>query len=141
MSDASMSDNLAQRGLKLVHLRLLAALGETRQIGLAAGKIGVSQPAASRLLAEVEQIVGSPVHLRTGRGIAVSTGRGAEGACAPFVSSSSLPFFFPAAASSGLRTRFFGSSSGSEVFSLVTRFGMTNRGDLRPWIRTAELQD
>lgn len=65
-------DILTQRGLKLGHLRLLAALGETRQIGLAAGKIGVSQPAASRLLAEVEQIVGSPVHQRTGRGITLT---------------------------------------------------------------------
>ena len=72
MSKLNTADTLAQRGLKLVHLRLLAALGETRQIGLAAGKVGVSQPAASRLLAEVEQIVGGPVHLRTGRGIALT---------------------------------------------------------------------
>ena len=72
MSDISFADALAQRGLKLVHLRLLAALGETRQIGLAASRVGVSQPAASRLLAEVEQIVGGPVHLRTGRGITLT---------------------------------------------------------------------
>ena len=72
MSDISGADALAQRGLKLVHLRLLAALGETRQIGLAASRVGVSQPAASRLLAEVEQIVGGPVHLRTGRGITLT---------------------------------------------------------------------
>lgn len=64
--------SLALRGLKLGHLRLLAALGETRQIGLAANKVGVSQPAASRLLAEVEQIVSSPVHLRIGRGITLT---------------------------------------------------------------------
>ena len=72
MSDVSGTDALAQRGLKLVHLRLLAALGETRQIGLAASRVGVSQPAASRLLAEVEQIVRGPVHLRTGRGITLT---------------------------------------------------------------------
>ena len=72
MSDISGADALAQRGLKLVHLRLLAALGETRQIGLAASRVGVSQSAASRLLAEVEQIVGGPVHLRTGRGITLT---------------------------------------------------------------------
>ena len=72
MSDVSGTDALAQRGLKLVHLRLLAALGETRQIGLAASRVGVSQSAASRLLAEVEQIVGGPVHLRTGRGITLT---------------------------------------------------------------------
>ena len=72
MSNTNSVDVLTQRGLKLGHLRLLAALGETRQIGLAAGRVGVSQPAASRLLAEVEQIVGSPVHLRTGRGITLT---------------------------------------------------------------------
>lgn len=72
MSNLSRADTLSQRGLKLGHLRLLAALAETRQIGLAAERVGVAQPAASRLLAEVEQIVGSPVHLRTGRGITLT---------------------------------------------------------------------
>lgn len=73
MSQTGQADILLQRGLKLGHLRLLAALGETRQIGLAADRVGVSQPAASRLLAEVGQIVGSPVHIRTGRGIVLTT--------------------------------------------------------------------
>jgi DNA-binding transcriptional LysR family regulator len=72
MSNLNRTDVLLQRGLKLGHLRLLAALGETRQISLAADKIGVAQPAASRLLAEVEQIIGSPVHMRTGRGITLT---------------------------------------------------------------------
>jgi DNA-binding transcriptional LysR family regulator len=63
------SDNLQQRGLKLSHLRMLAALAETGQIGAAADRIGIAQPAASRLLAEVERIIGGPVHERTGRGI------------------------------------------------------------------------
>lgn len=72
MSNLRSSDSFSKRGLKLVHLRLLAALGETRQIGLAAEKVGVSQPAASRLLAELEQIIGAPVHVRTGRGISLT---------------------------------------------------------------------
>ena len=66
---STITDNLQQRGLKLSHLRLLAALGETGQIGAAADRIGIAQPAASRLIAEVERIVGGPVHERTGRGI------------------------------------------------------------------------
>lgn len=66
------ADHLAQRGLKLSHLRLLAALMETGQITQAADRIGVAQPAASRLLAEVERIVGAPVHQRTGRGMALT---------------------------------------------------------------------
>lgn len=72
MSDVSRADVLLHRGLKISHLRLMAALGEAGQIGSAAARIGVTQPAASRLLAEVEGIVGSPVHLRDGRGISLT---------------------------------------------------------------------
>ena len=66
------SDLLLQRGLKLSHLRMLAGLKETGQISLAAEQIGITQPAASRLLAEIERIVGMPVHVRTGRGAALT---------------------------------------------------------------------
>lgn len=72
MSDLNRADVLLHRGLKISHLRLLATLGETGQIGSAAAQIGVTQPAASRLLAEVEGIVGSPVHTRNGRGITLT---------------------------------------------------------------------
>jgi len=66
------ADHLVQRGLKLSHLRLLAALADAGQITQAADRIGVAQPAASRLLAEVERIVGAPVHQRTGRGMVLT---------------------------------------------------------------------
>jgi DNA-binding transcriptional LysR family regulator len=66
---AQHSDTLMQKGLKLSHLRLLAALAETGQIGQAADRLNIAQPAASRLLAEVERIAGAPVHARTGRGM------------------------------------------------------------------------
>ena len=69
MVSTSGPNLLLQRGLKISHLRLLAALEETGQISLAATQIGIAQPAASRLLAEVERIVGQPVHHRTGRGM------------------------------------------------------------------------
>ena len=72
MSDLNRADVLLQRGLKITHLRLLAALADTGQIGSAAIQIGVTQPAASRLLAEVEGIVGSPVHTRSGRGVVLT---------------------------------------------------------------------
>ena len=65
-------DVLTQRGLKMNHLRLLSALADSQHISLAAAHIGITQPAASRLLAEVEQIVGQPVHHRTGRGMALT---------------------------------------------------------------------
>ena len=68
----SETDALLRRGLKLSHLRLMAALAEAGQLGLAADRLGIAQPAASRLLAEVERIAGQAVHLRTGRGIALT---------------------------------------------------------------------
>lgn len=72
MSNFAHDDALLQRGLKISHLRLLAELGDSGQISLAAVRIGITQPAASRLLVEVERIVGAPVHLRTGRGVALT---------------------------------------------------------------------
>ncbi len=66
------SDTLLRRGLKLSHLRLLAALGEAGQLTQAAAAIGVTQPAASRQVAEIERIIGHPVHERTGRGVGLT---------------------------------------------------------------------
>ncbi|MBB4067226.1 helix-turn-helix domain-containing protein [Gellertiella hungarica] len=67
MSSFDNADALLQRGLKLSHLRLLEALSESSQISDAARRLGIAQPAASRLLGEIERIVGRPVHERTGR--------------------------------------------------------------------------
>lgn len=65
-------DVLLKRGLKLRHLQLLASLQETGQLGLAAENLGMAQPAASRLLSEIEDIIGHPVHARVGRGLSLT---------------------------------------------------------------------
>jgi DNA-binding transcriptional LysR family regulator len=57
------------RRLKPVQLRLLAHLGEAGALGEAASKIGIAQPAASRLLAEMEAALGLSLHERQGRGL------------------------------------------------------------------------
>lgn len=57
------------RRLKPVHLRLLAELDHTGALGLAATRIGIAQPAASRLLAEMEEMLGLSLHERQGRGL------------------------------------------------------------------------
>jgi DNA-binding transcriptional LysR family regulator len=61
------------RRLKPVQLRLLAELEHTGALGLAASRIGVAQPAASRLLAEMEGLLGLPLHERHGRGLQLTT--------------------------------------------------------------------
>lgn len=62
-------DRLVRRGLKLGHLRLLAALGRTGQISAAAANLAISQPAASRLMAEIEKITEATLYRRHARGV------------------------------------------------------------------------
>lgn len=57
------------RRLKPVQLRLLAELDQVGALGLAAARIGIAQPAASRLLAEMEGLLGLALHERHGRGL------------------------------------------------------------------------
>lgn len=63
---------LVRRGLKLAHLRLAAALAETGGIGAAGAVMGLTQPAASRLAAEMETIIGARVYRRHPRGVALT---------------------------------------------------------------------
>lgn len=67
--DDAGRDRLARKGLKLRHLRLISAVRETGQISAAAQRLNMAQPAASRLLAELEAIVGAGLYLRHPRGI------------------------------------------------------------------------
>lgn len=64
-----MSMDLLRRGLKMSHLRLLAELSRHRLLTSAANALGISQPAASRLLSEIDGLVGTQVYERSGRGI------------------------------------------------------------------------
>jgi DNA-binding transcriptional LysR family regulator len=60
------------RRLKPAQLRLLAELERTSALGLAATRIGVAQPAASRLVAEMEAQLGLTLHERRGRGMVLT---------------------------------------------------------------------
>jgi len=64
-----MSLDLLRRGLKISHLRLLAELTHQTRLTDAAQTLGITQPAASRLIAEIERIADSDIYLRSGRGI------------------------------------------------------------------------
>jgi DNA-binding transcriptional LysR family regulator len=69
---AATKDLLIRQGLKISHLRLLAALDDTRQISAAAAQLAISQPAASRLLSEVERIIGMKLYQRHPRGVTMN---------------------------------------------------------------------
>ena len=55
--------------LKLRHLQLLAALDEQRNLARAAATLSVTQPAASKLLAEIETMLGTVLFERLPRGM------------------------------------------------------------------------
>jgi DNA-binding transcriptional LysR family regulator len=56
--------------LKLRHLRLVVALDECRNLHRAAETMNIAQPAASKLLAEIEEILNQPLFERHPRGLA-----------------------------------------------------------------------
>ena len=60
--------NFARR-LKIIHLRLVLQVALTGKLQLAAEEIALSQPAASRMLADVEKLVGAPLFTRHAKGM------------------------------------------------------------------------
>ncbi len=62
-------EGLLRSGLKLRHMRLTAALEEHGQISAAAHVMNISQPAASRMIAEIEAILGVEICERLPRGV------------------------------------------------------------------------
>lgn len=63
-----MPHTLAGR-LTLKQLRLIAMIAEHRQLSLAAQALSLTQPAASRALADIERICGGPIFERHARGM------------------------------------------------------------------------
>lgn len=61
------ADHFLQHTLSLRHLRVLLALSETGSLVAAAARLGVSQPAVSKALAELETGLGVTLHARRGR--------------------------------------------------------------------------
>ncbi len=65
-------ETLARGGLKLGHLRMVAALDEHGQVSAAASVLNISQPAASRMIAEIESLIGAAICERLPRGVALT---------------------------------------------------------------------
>lgn len=65
-------DFLIRRGLRLSHLRFVAALKESGQIGAAAAQLAITQPAASRMASEIESILGVALYTRHARGVTLT---------------------------------------------------------------------
>lgn len=56
--------------LRQAHLRLIAAIAEHGQLGLAAASLTMTQPAASRMLREIEAVMGARLFERHAKGMA-----------------------------------------------------------------------
>ena len=66
------ADTLMRSGLKLAHMRMIVALDDHGQVSAAAHVLGMSQPAASRMIAEMEGILKAPLCERLARGIGLT---------------------------------------------------------------------
>lgn len=64
----TMSERIANRLLPK-HFALIRAIEETRQLSLAANVMAISQPAASRMLSEIEKLIQAPIFVRTPKGM------------------------------------------------------------------------
>lgn len=71
-AEGGTSDRFLKKGLRLGHLRLILALERTGHLSRAAELLATSQPAASRLLTEMEQITGVKLAERQGRGMTLT---------------------------------------------------------------------
>jgi DNA-binding transcriptional LysR family regulator len=69
---AAAQDELVRKGLRFPQLRLMVALEETGQISSAAAQLAMTQPAASRLLAELERMTEASLYTRHARGITLT---------------------------------------------------------------------
>jgi hypothetical protein len=72
-SDNFGDDAFLRAGLKLNHLRMIVAIEDSGQISAAAETLNISQPAASRMLAEMESILKTPLYERVARGVVLTT--------------------------------------------------------------------
>lgn len=68
----SSPESLLRGGLKIGHMRLIAALDEHAKVNAAAQVLNISQPAASRMIAEMEAILGAPLCERLPRGVVLT---------------------------------------------------------------------
>ncbi|MBH0239618.1 LysR substrate-binding domain-containing protein [Methylobrevis albus] len=72
--DAALSspfegDKLLRSGLKFAHLKMIVALDDSEQVSAAASVLNISQPAASRMIAEIEALLGVAICERLPRGV------------------------------------------------------------------------
>ncbi|WP_116522180.1 LysR substrate-binding domain-containing protein [Achromobacter insuavis] len=66
-------DRVLRSNIKLRHLQLLVALDQFRHLGRTAEFLSVSQPAVSRMLTEIESMLGQALFLRSTRGTEPTT--------------------------------------------------------------------
>ncbi|MGV8936588.1 MAG: LysR family transcriptional regulator [Allorhizobium sp.] len=63
-----MTEPLSSR-LQTKHFALIKAVSDLGQLSLAASALGITQPAASRMLGEIERLTATPIFIRTPKGM------------------------------------------------------------------------
>ena len=71
-TDNFRDDSLLRAGLKMNHLRMIVMIEDHGQISAAAEAMNISQPAASRMLSEMESIAKTSLYERIARGVVLT---------------------------------------------------------------------
>ncbi len=66
---AILENQLSRTGIRIPHLRLIVSLDDYGQISAAATVLNMSQPAASRMLSEMETVFDAPLYERQSKGV------------------------------------------------------------------------
>ena len=66
------ADGFLRTGLKINHMRMIVALEANGQVSTAAHLLNISQPAASRMISEIETVLQAPICERLPRGVALT---------------------------------------------------------------------
>lgn len=67
-----MTTGRLSRGVKIAHLRLIAALEKSGQVSAAARTLSIAQPAASRQMSELEKLSGAALYVRHSHGVTLT---------------------------------------------------------------------
>ena len=71
-ASSAIENQLSRTGIRIPHLRLIVSLDDYGQISAAASVLNMSQPAASRMLSDMEMVLEAPLYERQSRGVVMT---------------------------------------------------------------------
>jgi DNA-binding transcriptional LysR family regulator len=69
IKNSAIKSHISRTGIRIPHLKLIVSLADYEQISAAASVLNMSQPAASRMLVEMEALLDAPLYERQSKGV------------------------------------------------------------------------